>query len=86
MSLFAAKFGSSVTSSRPPWPRASTAGRPATGSDLLPSALTTRSRPGRSVTSILPPGRNARLHGFWKPSATGTTLNATPSFFSGARV
>jgi hypothetical protein len=46
----------------------STAGSPATGSDIcLPSALTTRSRPGRSVTSILPLGRNARPHGLTSP-------------------
>ena len=63
-----ANAGSSATSSRPPCPRASTAGRPATGSDsCLPSALTTRSRPGRSVTSILPSGRNASPHGLTQP-------------------
>ena len=43
----------------------------------LPSVPTTRSRPGRSVTSILPPGRNAMPHGFSSPSATVTTSNAT---------
>ena len=45
-----------------------------------------RSRPGRSVTSILPPGRNATLHGLTNPSATGTTSNATFDFCSGASV
>ena len=33
-----------------------------------------------------PSGRNVRPHGFTSPSVTVTTLNATPSFCSGARV
>ncbi len=32
-----------------------------------------RSRPGRSVTSISPVGRNARLHGLTRPEATTET-------------
>src|SRR4030095_8541376 len=34
---------------------------------------TMRSRPARSVTRILPSGRNARLHGCDSPVTTGTT-------------
>src|SRR5688500_17984034 len=86
MSPFEAKAGSSATSSKPPWPRASTAGSPVTGAESFPSADNTRSRPGRSVISILPPGRNARPHGFCRPSTTVTTSKATPAFFSGASV
>ena len=84
--LFLAKPGSSATSSKPPCPRACTAGSPVTGSDSLPSAVTIRSRPGRSVTSILPLGRNATLHGLTSPSATVTTSKATFDFCSGASV
>ena len=70
-----------------PGPRASTA-REARHRlrHCLPSALTTRSRPGRSVTSILPSGRNASPHGLARPSATVTTSKATFSFCSGVRV
>ena len=57
-----------------------------TGSDSLPSAPTTRRRPGRSVTSIRPSGRKAMPHGFSRPSATVTTSNATFALRSGARV
>src|SRR5687768_15380415 len=56
------------------------------GADNLPSAERTRRRPGLSVISILPPGRNATDHGFCSPSRTVTTSNATPDFFSGASV
>jgi hypothetical protein len=34
---------------------------------------TMRSRPGFSVTNMSPAGRNARLHGFWRPVTTGAT-------------
>ena len=57
MSWLSANVGSSATSSRPPCPRASTGGRPVTGSDSLPSAPTTRSRPGRSVIEHLAAGQ-----------------------------
>ena len=64
--------GSSATSSSPPWLRASTAGRPVTGADSLPSAATTRKLAGRfSVTSIFPSGRNAMPHGILQPFGDG---------------
>jgi hypothetical protein len=45
----------------------------ATGDDL-PSRVTMSKRPGRSVTSILPSGRNASPHGWTSPRAIVSTL------------
>jgi hypothetical protein len=80
---FSPKRGSSATSSRPPWPRATTCGTLPRGSDTRPSRSTRRSRPGRSVTSIRPSGRKARPHGCSRPWATGSA-RITP--FVGAGV
>ena len=58
-----------TTSSRPPWPEAQTSGTPFSGGESCPSAVTMRMRPGRSVTSILPSGRNASAQGWTRPLA-----------------
>src|SRR5882672_8366571 len=60
---------SRMTSRRPPWPDAQTSGTPLSGGDNCPSMVTMRMRPGRSVTSILPSGRNASDHGLTRPRA-----------------
>ena len=43
------------------------------GGDSCPSAVTMRMRPGRSVTSILPSGKNASAQGCTRPVATVCT-------------
>src|ERR1043165_3170880 len=73
MVRFDAKSWSSTMSCSPPWPEARTAGTPVAGGDSLPSRVTTRRRPGRSVTSIRPSGRNASPHGWTSPRATVST-------------
>ena len=65
--------GRATTSSKPPWPRAKTFGTPASGGDSLPSRVTMRMRPGRSVTSMRPSGRKASDHGCTRPLATVST-------------
>src|ERR1700712_3945240 len=65
-----------MTSSSPPWPEAHTSGTPLSGGDNWPSADTIRMRPGRSVTSILPSGRNASDHGLTRPLAKLRTSRA----------
>src|SRR5262249_12334774 len=75
------KSRSRTTSCRPPWPDARTAGTPASGGESLPSRATMRRRPGRSVTSMRPSGRNASPQGCSSPSATVSTL-IEPSFVS----
>ena len=59
-----------TTSSSPPWPEAQTSGTPLSGGEICPSGVTMRMRPGRSVTSIRPSGRNASAHGLARPLAT----------------
>ena len=59
---------------------------PVTGTESVPSGETTRRRPGFSVTSALPSGRNAMPHGNSRPVATVTTSNATFESLIGARV
>ena len=49
---------------------------PATGSGSRRPFSTILSRPGRSVTSIRPSGRNAIPHGVSRPRATTSSLNA----------
>ena len=68
-----AKPGPGTTSSSPPWPRANTAGTPASGAEARPSRPMMRSRPGRSVTSMRPSGRNASDHGCARPRAISVT-------------
>ena len=58
-----------MTSSNPPWPDAKTSGTPFNGCDNCPSVVTRRIRPGRSVTSIRPSGRNASDQGLTSPLA-----------------
>ena len=70
MVLFCAKALSVTTSSNPPWPEAMTSGTPFSGGEICPSSVTMRMRPGRSVTSIRPSGRNASDHGWASPLAT----------------
>ena len=62
-SCSSANCGWSTTSISPFRPAAATAGTPATGCGSRTPLRMTRSRPGRSVTSMSPSGRNARLHG-----------------------
>src|SRR6267142_1654001 len=73
MVLFCAKALSVTTSSSPPWPDAQTSGTPLSGGESCPSTVTIRMRPGRSVTSILPSGRNASDHVWTSPLATVCT-------------
>lgn len=58
-----AKSFATATSRSPPWPRAETFGTPATGSDNVPSALTRRRVPDRSVTIAMPSGRKSMPQG-----------------------
>ncbi|MNG22923.1 hypothetical protein D3C84_1074670 [compost metagenome] len=52
------------------------------GADNLPSALTSRRLPGRSVTSMfLPSGRNASAQGCSSPVTTGVTSRVPSSLF-----
>jgi len=44
------------------------------GFDMVPSLATSRSVPGRSVTSICPSGRKVRAQGWASPLATVSTL------------
>jgi hypothetical protein len=68
-----AKSVSVTTSSNPPCPPAATAGNPASAGPTGPLALTTRMRPGRSVTRNCPSGRKATAQGFTSPVATATS-------------
>src|SRR5438067_13076360 len=61
-------------------------GTPASGSETVPSALTTRMLPCFSVTSTLPPGRKAMLQGATDLSVTVVTVYATPLGSYGACV
>ena len=58
-----ANVGDNAIPSNPPWPPARTRGVPPTVRRDLPSAAIRNSCPERSVTSMLPSGRNARAHG-----------------------
>ncbi len=58
---------------RPPLPSVLTRGTPAMGVGSSTPLRMMRSRPGRSVTSMLPSGRNARLHGCERPLVTTLT-------------
>src|SRR5687768_15999398 len=59
---------------------------PASGADSVPLVWKMRSRPGsRSVRMMLPPGRNARLHGTSRLSIRVVTLNGAVLRY-GARV
>jgi hypothetical protein len=49
---------------------ANTSGTPFNGGEICPSVVTRRIRPGRSVTSIRPSGRNASDQGLTSPLAT----------------
>jgi hypothetical protein len=62
-----------ATNNRPPCPSKWTRGTPPTGV-FTPAALTSHSRPGFSVTSILWSGRKASAQGE-SNAATGSTLN-----------
>src|SRR6266849_3840630 len=55
---------------RPPLPFVLTSETPLTGFGSSTPSRTTRSRPGRSVTSMLPSGRNATLQGCTSPLVT----------------
>ena len=68
-----ANCGCSTTSISPERPCGRTAGVPPMGFGSSTPLRTTRSRPSLSVTRRLPSGRNARLHGFTRPRAIGTT-------------
>ena len=57
-------------------------GVPATGWGSSTPLRITRSLPMRSVTSIVPSGRNAMLHGFSSPRATADTRTRMPSAVS----
>ncbi len=57
---------------RTPTPRAT----PLSGGESCPSLVTMRMRPGRSVTSIVPSGRNASAHGLTRPLATVRTSSS----------
>ena len=73
MVRFCAKSRSRITSSRPPCPEANTRGTFPRGGDNWPLRETMRIRPGRSVTSMRPSGKNASDHGCTKPLATVCT-------------
>src|SRR5882757_6729307 len=70
MVLLCANDRSRMTSCNPPWPDARTSGTPFSGGESWPSGVTRRIRPGRSVTSMRPSGRNASAHGLTRPVAT----------------
>ncbi len=53
---------------------------PATGAGSSTPLRMTRSRPGRSVTSMLPSGRNTRFHGFCQPLGHDADLAAWTAF------
>ena len=81
-----AKVGETATSRRPPWPRARTSGRPATGAEMPPSGATRRRRPGRSVTRSPPSGRRATPQGCSRGAAMVSTASSKPERVAGARV
>ena len=84
MSRVRAKSGASAMSSNPPWLAASTCGTPASGAETRPSAITRRSRPARSVTSIEPSGRKAAPQGCSRPVAKVVTRKVARSDTTGA--
>src|SRR5215468_5167408 len=57
----------------PAWLWAKTLGTLPSAGDSWPFRVAMRIRPGRSVTSMRPSGKNASDHGFTKPSATVRT-------------
>src|SRR5436190_3241950 len=65
-------------------------GTPEMGVGSSTPSCTRRRRPGRSVTSMSPPGRNTRLHGLTRPVATAETrifsMDAWYTCGSGGRV
>src|SRR5512147_2321772 len=75
--------GSSATSSRPPWPLASTAGTPLIVDTVAPFALTSASCPGFCVTSRRPSGRKAMPQGWFSPVAKTVSLGTTPLAVTG---
>ena len=54
-----------------------TGGTPSIGADSVPSLPMWRTRPMRSVTSMLPSGSQAMPHGVSSPSATTSSLNVS---------
>ena len=70
---FSVNLGCSARSWRPPSPFALTSGTPLTGFGSSIPLRTTRSRPGRSVTSMLPSGRKAKPQGWTSPRVTIVT-------------
>ena len=66
----------------PESPCACTAGTPATGAGSSTPFRMMRRRPPRSVTSMSPPGRNARPHGREAAGHHATTLILCPSAVS----
>ena len=58
---------------RPPLPSVLTGGTPEMGCGSSTPSRTMRSRPGRSVTSMPPSGRNAIAHGCESPLVTTLT-------------
>jgi hypothetical protein len=71
---FVSKAGSSTTSSSPLSPSFKTfCGPPVTGAGSRTPFRSMRSSPNFSVTSASPFGRNARLHGNFKPVASVST-------------
>ncbi len=51
---------------------------------VLPSASITRTRPGRSVTSVLPSGSSTTSHGSASPSTTTSGEPTSPARAGGA--
>ena len=76
MTRSSANRGLSATSSRPPCPRAWTAGTPRGGWRRARPARLSGSCPGRSVTSRRPSGRNASAQGCSSPRARVSTRTA----------
>ena len=71
-----AKSGDSATSSSPAWPSTKIFGSPEISEINAPSAPSSSRRPGFSVTSMRPSGRNARPHGNSSPVATSSTRSS----------
>jgi len=70
---FSANPGWSATSNNPARAATCGVGTPDTGVGSSTPPCTRRRRPGRSVTSMSPPGRKTRLHGLTRPVATADT-------------
>jgi hypothetical protein len=56
------------------------------GADFVPSGAMMRIRPGRSVTSMRPSGRNASDHGCTRPVVSTSVLYEEAMRGAGARV